>query len=75
MPACSLHLSSDCPTLSCIPSQVLYTEEGHRELPIGLSCPTHQGMSGATRGQVACILERKTSSCYGFNYIKVRFSG
>lgn len=74
MPACSLHLSSDCPTLSCIPSQVQSMEESHREPPISLSCPTHQGMSGANRGQVACILERKTSSCYGINYIKVQFS-
>ena len=56
-----------------IPSQVQSMEEGHREPPIGLSCPTHQETSGANRGQVACILERKTSSCYGFNYVKVRF--
>ena len=40
---------------------------------LGLSCPTHQETSGANRGQVACILERKTSSCYEFNYTKVRF--
>ena len=73
MPACYQHLASDCPTLSCIPSQVPSMEEGHREPPIGFSCPAHQGMSGANRGQVACILERKTSSCYEFNYTKVRF--
>ena len=69
-----MHLSSDCPTLSCIPSQVQSMEEGRREPPIGLSCPALQETSGASRGQVACILERKTSSCYGCNYIKVRFS-
>ena len=54
--------------LAPIPSQVQSMEEGHQEPPIGLTCPTHQETSGANRSQVACILERKTSSCYGFNY-------
>ena len=56
-----------------IPSQVQSMEEGRREPPIGLSCPTHQETSGANRGQVACILERKTSSCHEVNYTKLRF--
>ena len=29
-----MHLSSDCPTLSCIPSQVQSMEEGRREPPM-----------------------------------------
>ena len=41
--------------LMFIPASVPSMEEGHREPPIGLSWPTHQGMSGANRGQVACI--------------------
>lgn len=36
-------------------------EEGLREPPIGLSCPTRQGMSGENRGQAACIYSVNTN--------------
>lgn len=73
-PYTSRFLVSSSIYLSYIPSQVQSMEEGYREPPIGYSCSAHQGMNGANRGQVACILGCKTSSCYGIYYTKVLIS-